>query len=145
MNQPLDNIKGFSFHHIGMAVFNIEETAKFYESTGWQRVVETKYDPCQNVRACFYGNPGFPTIELIETVDENSPINKLLAKSGVGPYHLCYGVDDMESAIKTLRTEMRFMLTSRPVPSTGMPGRKVCFLYSRNYGLIELVENENIK
>lgn len=136
---PLD-LPGFSFHHIGVAVNDIETTAQFYDLTGWVRIIETSYDTCQNVRACFYSKDGFPTVELIEAVDETSPMTKILAKTGVGPYHFCYGVDNMEDSIKKLKS-LRFMPTSRPVPSTGMPGRRVCFLYNRNYGLIELVEN----
>lgn len=135
------NIPGFSLHHIGVAVFDIEATSSFYEATGWERVVKTTFDPCQNVKACFYSKTGFPTIELIEAVDEKSPIIKILSKTGVGPYHFCYGVDNMENAIVELK-KMKFMLTGRPVPSTGMPGRKVCFLFNKNYGLIELVENK---
>lgn len=137
---PLD-IKGFSFHHIGLAVFKIEDTAKFYEATGWQRIVETAFDPCQNVRACFYAKQGFPTTELIEAVDEKSPIRKILSKSGVGPYHYCFAVDNLQEAISQLRS-LKFIPTGKPVPSVGMPGRKVCFLYNMNYGLIELVESE---
>lgn len=136
---PLD-LPGFSFHHIGVAVHDIEATAQFYDLTGWTRIIETSYDPCQNVRACFYSKDGFPTVELIEAVDETSPMTKILDKTGVGPYHFCYGVDNMEDSIKKLKS-LRFMPTSRPVPSTGIPGRRVCFLYNRNFGLIELVEN----
>lgn len=136
------NIPGLSFHHIGIAVRNIEETAQFYERTGWTRVVETAFDPCQNVRACFYGREGFPLMELIEAVDEKSPMVKILEKSGVGPYHCCYGVDDIESSVKELK-KLKFMQTGRSVPSTGMPGRRVCFLYNKDFGLIELVENKN--
>lgn len=134
------DLSGFSFHHIGIAVHDIEATAKFYEATGWERTVETSYDPCQNVRACFYSKIGFPTVELIEAVDEASPMTKILNKTGVSPYHLCYGVDNIEESIKKLKS-LRFMPTGRPVPSTGMIGRRVCFLYNRDYGLIELVEN----
>lgn len=132
--------KGFSFHHVGVAVFSIEESSRFYELMGFTRSVETAYDPCQNVKACFYSKEGFPTIELIEGVDEKSPMNNILSKTGVSPYHFCYGVDNMDEAIIQLKG-LRFMPTGRPVPSTGMPGRKVCFLFNRNYGLIELVEN----
>lgn len=141
MNEVIDNLSGFSFHHIGIACFSIEETAKFYEATGWSRVRDITLDPCQNVNVCFYAKPGFPLTELIECTDENSPVNGILSKSGVSPYHCCYGVDDIEEAIATLKKKLRFMPTGAPVPSTGMPGRKVCFLYNRNFGLIEIVEN----
>lgn len=134
------NLPGFLFHHIGIAVRDINKTAAFYERTGWQRVVEIFEDPCQNIRGCFYSRDGFPLIELIEAVDEKSPMVKILERSGVGPYHCCYGVDDIEGAVTELK-KLKFMQISSLVPSIGIHGRRVCFIYGKDFGLIELVEN----
>lgn len=136
------NLPGFTFHHVGIAVRNINKTAAFYESTGWKRVVDTFVDKCQNIKACFYSQEGFPLMELIEAVDEYSPMVKILEKSGVGPYHCCYGVDDIEKSVNELK-KIKFMQISRLAPSAGMPGRRVCFIYGKDFGLIELVENRD--
>ncbi len=40
------------YHHIGIAVFNIEETAPFYIMQGYSKS-QTVYDPIQNVNICF--------------------------------------------------------------------------------------------
>lgn len=134
------NIPGLSLHHVGVAVHSIKSTASLYEKMGYSLSGETKFDPIQNVRACFYSKEGFPTVELIEAVDETSPMSKILKKNGVGPYHFCYGVDNLEETIKIFRNN-KFMQVSKAVPATGMPGKNICFMYNQNFGLVELVEN----
>jgi methylmalonyl-CoA/ethylmalonyl-CoA epimerase len=59
---------------------------------------------------------------------------------GVSPYHICYKVQDMEAAITMLRGQ-RFLLVSGPVAACAMQDRRVAFLFQKNTGLIELVEN----
>ena len=78
-------------------------------------------------------------MELLEPVDETSPVCKTLEKNGVTPYHTCYVVENIDEAVKTLRKE-RYVLTSKAEPAVAFCGSKVCFLYNKNVGLIELVE-----
>lgn len=128
------------FHHTGMAVYSIEKTAAFYtdKNLGYTRS-QTVYDPVQNVNICWLTKEGEPTIELLEPVDEKSPVVKTLDKNGVSPYHICYVVDDIEAAVKELRLQ-KFVALGRPVEAVAFRGSKVCFLYSKAAGLIELVE-----
>ena len=79
-----------------------------------------------------------PLLELIEPLDETSPVFKVLSKNGVTPYHICYSVKDIDKSVSELRS-LRFVATSEPVPACALDYRKVCFLYNRNVGLIELV------
>ena len=127
------------FHHIGVAVKNISATAAVYLSGGYEQS-ETVFDPVQNVNICWLKRDGMPIVELLEPVDEKSPVNKTLEKNGVSPYHTCYLVEDIENAIKELRT-MRYVVVSKPVSAVAINGSKVCFLYNKNVGLIELVES----
>lgn len=131
------------YHHIGIAVFNIEETAPFYIMQGYSKS-QTVYDPIQNVNICFlfYLNNGggqMPMIELIEPIDEKSPVYKILQKSGVTPYHICYEVENISDTITELKRE-KFIPLSKPVEAVAMSNKKVCFLFNKNIGLIELVE-----
>lgn len=127
------------FHHIGMAVFDIVATAKCYESAGYLRSI-TFFDPIQNVDICWLTKAGEPMIELLAPVDDNSPVNGVLAKNGVGPYHCCYEVNNLEEAILELK-KMRFILVSKPSPAVAIRNYHVAFLYHKNVGLIELVES----
>ena len=125
------------FHHIGIAVFSIEQTKPFYENLGY-KATPAIYDPVQNVNICFLEKSGEVLLELIEPHDETSPVNDILKKNGVAPYHNCYEVDDLEAAIAELRKQ-RFVVVRKPEKAIAMGERRVCFLYNKNVGLIELV------
>lgn len=131
------------YHHIGIAVFNIEETAPFYIMQGYSKS-QTVYDPIQNVHICFLSYPTgdggkMPLIELIEPVDEKSPVYKILQKNGVTPYHIYYEVENISDTITELKRE-KFIPLSKPVEAVAMSNKKVCFLFNKNIGIIELVE-----
>ena len=128
----------FSFHHIGVACFNIDKTAEIYVGAGYMRT-ETIVDPLQNVKVCVLTKDSMPTVELLAPVDEKSPICNILQKSGVSPYHTCYKVPNIEQAIKDLRT-IKFMPVSKPKMSNVF-NSKVCFLFHKDIGLIEIIEN----
>lgn len=139
-------MKSFSFitkvHHIGVATRHYKETAAFYESIGYHETVGG-YDPYQNVYGYFYEGEGMPTIELLAPHDEKSPINKILEKNGVTPYHLCYEIScTIEDAVKELKAN-RFMVIAKPTHSDNLKGR-VCFLFHKEVGIIELLEYEKI-
>ena len=127
------------FHHIGIACRDIAKTKSFYEELGYTAspVVD---DPLQHVRVSFLDKEGAPRLELLEPLDGQSPVARTLDTVGVAPYHLCYEVKDIEAAVAALRKQ-RFLLVNGPVPACAMADRRVAFLFQKNTGLIELVEN----
>lgn len=127
-----------TFHHIGIACRNITKTQAFYLGQGYTAspIVE---DRLQHVRISFLDKEGAPRIELLEPLDDQSPVMRTLAASGVSPYHMCYEVPDIEEAVNHLRGE-RFLLVNGPVPACAMGDRRIAFLFQKNTGLIELVE-----
>ena len=127
------------FHHIGIACRDIDKTREFYLGLGYTAspVVD---DPLQHVRICFLDKEGAPRLELLQPLDDQSPVARTLATAGVTPYHFCYEVSNIDEAIAALRTK-RFLLVSGPVPACALGDRRIAFLYNKNNGLIELVEN----
>ena len=127
------------FHHIGIACRDIDKTREFYLGLGYTAspVVD---DPLQHVRICFLDKEGAPRIELLQPLDDQSPVARTRATAGVTPYHFCYEVRNIDEAIAALRTK-RFLLVSGPVPACALGDRRIAFLYNKNNGLIELVEN----
>ena len=127
-----------TFHHIGIACRDIAKTQAFYLGQGYTAspIVE---DPLQHVRISFLEKEGAPRIELLEPLDDQSPVARTLATSGVSPYHMCYEVQDIEAAVNHLRGQ-RFLLVNGPVPACAMDDRRIAFLFQKNTGLIELVE-----
>lgn len=126
------------FHHIGIACFDIEVTAKYYTDAGYT-MTDQVMDPIQNINISFLTKEGMPTLELLSPVDTQSPVCKILEKVGVSPYHVCYAVDDIAAAINALKKK-KFIPLSHPVEACAMGNEKICFLFNKETGLIELVE-----
>ena len=87
------------FHHIGIACHDIGKTMAFYVAQGYSPspVVD---DPLQHVKVCFLDKEGEPRLELLQALDEQSPVARTLQAVGVSPFHICYEVADIEQAIK---------------------------------------------
>lgn len=131
-------LKDFRFHHIGVAVKDIVQTARAYENGGYQKS-DVIFDPVQNVNICWLTKEGMPTVELLAPVDEQSPVCKILEKNGVTPYHTCYVVDDIDLAVADLRKQ-KYVQVSRPAEAVAIHNCRVVFMHNRHVGLIELVE-----
>ena len=127
-----------AFHHIGIACRDIKKSQAFYTAMGYH-AADVVDDPLQHVRVCFLDKKDAPRLELLEPLDDQSPVARTLATVGVTPYHLCYQVDDIEAAVTALRGQ-RFLLVNGPVPACAMDDRRVAFLFQKNTGLVELVE-----
>ena len=132
-------LESFRFHHIGLAVKDIDRTAAMYEAGGYKRS-DTIFDPMQNVDICWMTKEGMPIVELLAPVDNQSPVCKILEKNGVTPYHTCYVVENIDQAIAELRKQ-KYVLVSKPVEAIAIHNCRVAFLHNRHVGLIELVES----
>lgn len=126
------------FHHIGIACRDIEKTKAFYTSVGYIAMPVVP-DPIQHVNVCFLEHADGPRVELLEPLDEQSPVTRTLAAVGVSPYHTCYEVQDIDCAIAALRKQ-RFILVNGPVQARALDDRRIAFMFNKNSGLIELVE-----
>lgn len=126
------------FHHLGVAVKTIEGASPFYKNLGYS-VSETVIEPIQKVKVAYARKEGMPTIELLEPLNEESPINNILTKNGCTPYHICYSVKDINQAISDLRSQ-GFMPLGKPIPGHGLDDAVMVFMYNANVGLIQLVE-----
>lgn len=126
------------FHHIGVATSNINKSSDIFKQLGFiaDKVI---FDEIQNVNICFLRKPGHPDIELVEPVNEKSPVWNILDKVGTSPYHFCYYTNDIVNEIQNLK-KSKFILVVNPVQATAFNNSKICFCYNKDFGLIELVE-----
>ncbi len=120
--------KDAKFHHAGFAVRSIDNLVK---------ATEKIMDQIQNVNVTLVNINGFPA-ELVEPLNENSPIGNLLKKQQ-SLYHLCFEVKTIEKAIKIARKH-GFHCIAAPLPARAFESRRIAWLFSRNYGLFELLE-----
>jgi len=117
------------FDHIGIAVKSIDEP---YSK-------DKICDPIQRVCVAFINIHGCKA-ELIEPIDENSPISGML-KKGICMYHLCYKVPDLDSALDIAR-QNGFLCLSEPVEAVAFENRKIAWVFNRSYGIFELLESK---
>ena len=127
------------FHHIGIAVKDINKTAEMYVLGGYVRS-SVIFDTSQNVNICWLVKEGMPTMELLAPVVDTSPVCRILKNNGVIPYHICYVVPNIIEAVLELR-KLKYLIVSNPVKAPAINNCKVAFLFNKNVGLIELVES----
>lgn len=127
-------------NHIGIATPSIEKTIETYRHLLGAEVIGAPFDlPAQGVRVCFIDAPN-TQIELIQPLDETSPIANFLKKNpGGGQHHLCFEVADIPAAVAELQSKGATLLGQ---PRIGAHGTPVVFLHPRDMGgvLVELME-----
>jgi methylmalonyl-CoA epimerase len=126
--------------HIGVAVKSIAEAARLYESLGL-KISETEEVESQKVRVAFLPT-GDSEVELLESTDPEGPIAKFIAARGEGIQHIAFRVDNIETALATLKDAGIRLIDEKPRPGAG--GARIAFLHPKEtFGtLIELCERE---
>jgi methylmalonyl-CoA/ethylmalonyl-CoA epimerase len=118
------------FDHVGLAVRSIQDAGGTELS-----VVD---DPTQRVSVAFVDFAGL-RVELIQPLGDRSPIAATLAK-GQPLVHLCFRVPSLDVALRHGRESGMHQL-ARPVPAPAFGGRSIAWLYRKDIGLIELLED----
>lgn len=127
--------------HIGIIVKDIEQGIKNHEELfGYRQLGPIVDDATQKVRVVLMGaSENDPVkIELISPLGEDSPVTELLKKRQA-LYHLCYSVPDIEEA-KNKARQSGAIIISKPVEAPLFDDRKICFLFTKDHYVIELVE-----
>jgi methylmalonyl-CoA epimerase len=125
--------------HIGIAVRSLDEALAFFSDALGLRCIGRETVTEQGVRVALLP-VGESRLELLEPIDEDSPVGRFLSKRGEGIHHICLMVDDIDSALADLRA--RNVRLVDETPRCGVEGRKIAFLHpASSHGvLIELVE-----
>ncbi len=125
--------------HIGYAVKRIDRAQAAFERLGFvfYPVVD---DTDRNVRISFGEKDGY-RIELVAPLDKKkaSPVDEYLRKTPGTPYHICYESDDLDGEIEKLE-QQGFKVVIDPRPAIAFEGKRVVFMMSLGFGLMEIVE-----
>lgn len=130
-----------NLYHVAIAVKDMAQAEKLYETALGLKVEHREVVEEQGVNtSMLVPEKGGTAIELLEPVDENSPISKFLEKRGEGIHHICYLVDDIEAVLKRLKDEGVRLIDESPRP--GAYNSRVAFIHPKamNGVLIELAE-----
>ena len=139
--------KKIKFHHVGIAVKNIEKASKVLENLLGVPFSSEEYVKAQEVKVSF-ADLGANKVELIEATSLQSPIFPILPhtiisyieKHGPGIHHLGFQVQNMDQTVDDLKRKGIRTLTNEI--QEGSEGARVIFLDPRDCQnmLIELYE-----
>jgi methylmalonyl-CoA/ethylmalonyl-CoA epimerase len=123
--------------HLGIAVRSLEEGLALWGDLLGLEPAEIETVTEQGVRTAFL-NVGETRLELLEPTGPDTPVGRFLHKRGPGFHHICFLVEDLESALRQL--EARGLRLVDQQPRNGAGGSKVAFLHPSSTGgvLVEL-------
>ncbi|MDP2961092.1 MAG: methylmalonyl-CoA epimerase [candidate division Zixibacteria bacterium] len=124
--------------HIGIAVKSIDKAAKFYSNILNLKISEKIDVPQRKIRIAFV-QVSETKMELLESMEEGSVIDKFIQKKGEGIHHICFEVEDFDKVVAELKDKKIELVDE---PRTGAEGKRIVFLQPKNaFGvLIELKE-----
>jgi methylmalonyl-CoA epimerase len=130
-----------SINHIGIATRSLDEAEAVWSSFGF---VPSRDDLIleQGVRIRYLVGSGGTKIELLEPLNEDSPVGKFITNNGEGVQQVAVDVDDIELSINHLKSLGFRLINDRPL--VGSEGHRIAFVHPSTCGgvLIELVERK---
>lgn len=90
--------------HLGLAVKDVVKSNDLYTKLLGSPPYKQELVESENVLTSFF-RVGESKLELIQSIDENSSINRFIEKKGEGLHHIAFRVDDLKLEIKRLRSE----------------------------------------
>jgi methylmalonyl-CoA mutase C-terminal domain/subunit len=125
--------------HIGIAVQSLDEALPFYVNQLGLTLEAIEEVASQQVKVAFI-KIGETRLELLEALNESSPIAQFIQKRGQGVHHVALGVTSIQERINELKKSGIKMIHESPV--TGAGGASVAFMHpsSTHKVLFELCE-----
>ncbi|MEM7663429.1 MAG: methylmalonyl-CoA epimerase [Pseudomonadota bacterium] len=127
-------------NHVGVAVPSINEAIDTYKTLYGATDITEPFDmPAQGVKVCFVNLPN-SQIELIEPLNEESPIWNFIQKNPKGgQHHVCFEVPDINDAVTAMKDRGATVLGE---PRIGAHGTPIVFVHPKNSNgvLVELME-----
>jgi methylmalonyl-CoA/ethylmalonyl-CoA epimerase len=128
-------------HHIAVAVHSIPDALPAFADALGLTVTHTEEVDGQGVRVAVLP-VGATWLELVEPINETSPVARFLSRQGEGIHHICFEVDDLEATLAQLKERGMRLIDEKP--RQGVEGARIAFVHpSSTHGvLIELHERE---
>ena len=128
-------------NHIAIATHRLDDAIKTYKDMLGVKISDPLDQIDHGVKVVFIELPN-TKIELLEPLGENSPIENFLDKNKKGGvHHICFEVEDIDSAIMNLKRDGATVLGDGKA-KIGAHGKPVIFLHPKDFNgaLIELEE-----
>jgi methylmalonyl-CoA epimerase len=113
-------------HHLGVAVVDLDAALSTYARLFGAELEHRATVPAQGVHAAAV-RIGAGRVELLEPLEEDTPVGRFLAKRGPGMHHVAYEVDDVAEALAGLNDAGVELIDERP--RRGLFGLEVAFVH----------------
>ncbi|MDH5482449.1 MAG: methylmalonyl-CoA epimerase [Candidatus Bathyarchaeota archaeon] len=125
--------------HIGVAVRNLDEVIALYRDVLGFKLGGIHVLTERKVKVAFFSTGGETQIELLEPLDNESPIAKFLESRGEGIHHVAIMTDDIETTLEGLKKKGLVLIDDKP--REGAEGKKIAFVHPKSTRgvLLELV------
>ena len=129
-------------NHVGVATPSIERSVALYRDMLGATKIHDKFAmEEQGVWVCFVDLPN-SQIELIEPIDDTSPVTGFLKQNPAGgQHHICFEVDDIIDARDEMVAKGARVLGAGE-PRIGAHGTPIIFIHPKDMGgvLVELMQ-----
>ncbi|MEC8545650.1 MAG: methylmalonyl-CoA epimerase [Pseudomonadota bacterium] len=130
-------------NHVGVATPSIEQSVALYRDMLGATKIHDKFSMKeQGVWVCFVDLPN-SQIELIEPIDDTSPVAGFLKQNPAGgQHHICFEVDDIIAARDEMVAKGARVLGNGE-PRIGAHGTPIIFIHPKDMGgvLVELMQS----
>ena len=114
--------------HVAIVVRDLDESIRLWRDALGLELTHVEEVPEQQVRTAIFGH-GMGRVELISPTTQDSGVARFLATRGEGLHHVCIEVEDIESAMDSLRKAGAPLIDREPRPGAG--GARVAFVHPK--------------
>jgi methylmalonyl-CoA/ethylmalonyl-CoA epimerase len=113
-------------HHLGVAVEDLDAALSTYQRLFGAELEHRATVPDQGVEAASV-RIGDGRVELLEPLEEDTPVGRFLAKRGPGMHHVAFEVEDVAAAVSRLAESGAELIDEHP--REGLFGLQVAFVH----------------
>jgi methylmalonyl-CoA/ethylmalonyl-CoA epimerase len=119
-------VQAGGIHHLGLAVEDLDEALATYARLFGAEVEHRATVDDQGVRAASL-RIGAGRVELLEPLEQDTPVGRFIAKRGPGMHHVAYEVADVRVALAELTDAGADVIDD--APREGLFGLEVAFVH----------------
>jgi methylmalonyl-CoA epimerase len=134
------NVLIVGLDHVGVAVKDLNGAVGLYRDVLGLKLEGTHVLTERGVRVAFFSVGENLRVELLEPLNDDSPIGKFLGSRGEGLHHVALKVEDIEAVLEDFRRKGVALIDEKP--RAGAEGKKVAFVHPKSTRgvLLELCE-----
>jgi methylmalonyl-CoA/ethylmalonyl-CoA epimerase len=135
---PSTDGRGTRIAHVGLAVRTLDDLLPFCRDI--LDLADVPLADSDGARIAGLA-AGESLVELLESTEAGSPIDRYISRRGPGIHHICFAVDDLDSTLARCRAAGIRLIDE--TPRVGAEGKRIAFLHPSSTGgiLIELSDH----